>query len=124
MHILSKIDVNLVSSCLSCVHLYMAVHFIIIFHLLCMHDSYTMHMHAIGVPKGVTLLEFKQRLPEKQQQVQEQKVQALEGVVNEAELLECLDHHPSSFLKGKSRSILSLLCVKNVTLSIFICLMN
>ena len=31
---------NLISLCLSCVHLYMAVHFIIIFHLLCMHDSY------------------------------------------------------------------------------------
>ena len=45
---------------LPCVHLYMAVHFIIIFHLLCMHDSYTMHMHAIGVPEGVTLLESSQ----------------------------------------------------------------
>ena len=49
MHLLGKIDVNLVSSCLSCVHLYMAVHFIITFYLLCMHDSYAMHMHAISV---------------------------------------------------------------------------
>ena len=47
-------------------------------HLLCMHDSYTMHMHAIGVPEGVTLLEFEQGLPEEQQQVQEQEVQAPE----------------------------------------------
>ena len=75
MHLLDKIDVNLVSSCLSCVHLYMAVHFIIIFHLLCMHDSYTMHMHAIGVPERVMLLEFEQGLLEEQQQAQEQEVQ-------------------------------------------------
>ena len=29
------------------------------------------------------------------------------------ELSECPDHQPSSFLKGKPRSILSLLCCKN-----------
>ena len=33
MHLLSKLNVNLVSSCHSCAHLYMAVHFIITFHL-------------------------------------------------------------------------------------------
>ena len=112
MHILSKIDVNLVSSCLSCVHLYMAVHFFITFHLLCMHDSYTMHMHAIGVPEGVTLLEFEQVLLEEQQQAQEQEAQALKEGASE-EVLECPDHQPSSFLKGKPRSILSLLCFEN-----------
>ena len=74
MHLLGKIDVKLVSSCCSCVHPYMAVYFIITFHLLCIHDSYTMHMHAIGVPEGVTLLEFEQVLPEEQQQAQEQEV--------------------------------------------------
>ena len=102
----------------------MFVHFITAFNLFCIHDSYAMHMHAIGVPEGVTLLEFEQGLPEEPQQVQEQEVQALEGGVNEEELLECPDHQPSSFLKGKPRSILSLLCLKNVTLSIFICLMH
>ena len=76
MHLLSKICVNLVSLCLSCVHLYMTAHFIITFHLLCMHDSYTMHMHAIGVPERVTLLEFEQGLPKEQQQAQDQEVQA------------------------------------------------
>ena len=84
-------DVNLVLLCHSCVHLYMAVHFIITFHLLCMHDSYAMHMHAIGVPEGVTLLEFEQGLPEEQQQAQETEVQAPEGGANE-EVLECPDH--------------------------------
>ena len=44
--------------------------------------THAMHMHAIGVPEGVALLEFKQGLPEEQQQVQEQEVQALEGGVN------------------------------------------
>ena len=89
MQLLDKIDVKLVLSYCSCVHSYMAVHFIIIFHLLCMHDSYTMHMHAIGVPEGVTLLEFEPVLPEEQQQqAQEQEVQAPEEGVNE-EVLEC-----------------------------------
>ena len=101
----------------------MAIHFIITFHLFCIHDSYATHMYAIGVPEGVTLLEFEQGLPEEQQQAQEQEVQALEGA-NEEEVLECPDHQPSFFLKGKPQSILSLLCFKNVTLSIFICLMH
>ena len=121
MHLLSKMDVNLVSSYLSCVHLYMAVHFIITFHPFCMHDSYAMHMQTIGVPEEVTLLEFEQGLSEEQQQAQEQEVQAPEEGAN-VEVLECPDHQPSSFLKGKPRSILSLLCFgKMVTLSIFIC---
>ena len=113
MHLLSKINVNLESSCHSCVRLDMAVHFIITFHLLCMHDSYAMHMHAIGVPEGVTLLEFEQGLPEEQQQAQETEVQDPEGGASEEEVLECSDHQPSSFLKGKPRSIISLLCFEN-----------
>ena len=68
-------------------------------------------MHAIGVPEGVTLLEFEQVLPEEQPQAQEQEAQAPEGV--REEVLEFPDHQPSSFLKGKPRSILSLLCFKN-----------
>ena len=82
----------------------MAIHFIITFYLFCIHDSYAMHMHAIGVPEGVTLLEFEQGLPE---------VQAPEEGANEEEVLECPDHQPSSFLKGMPQSILSLLCFKN-----------
>ena len=74
MHLLSKINVNLESSCHSCVHLYMVVHFIITFHLFCIHASHAVHMHAIGVPKGVTLLEFKQEPQEEQQAAQEQEV--------------------------------------------------
>ena len=69
-------------------------------------------MHAIGVPEGVTLLEFEPVHPEEQQQAQEQEVQAPEEGVNE-EVLECPDHQPSSFLKGKPQSILRLLCFQN-----------
>ena len=77
----------------------MVVPLIITFHLVCIHDSYAMHMHAIGVPEGVTLLEFEQEFSEEQQQAQEQEVQAPKGV--NKEVLECPDHQPSSFLKGK-----------------------
>ena len=74
-----------------------------------MHSWYSfVHMHAIGSPKGVMLLEFKPELSEEQQAAQEQEVQA-EGV-NVEDLPECPDHQPSSFLKSKSRSIISLLC--------------
>ena len=66
-----------------------------------------------GVPEGVTLLEFEQGLPEEQQQAQETKVQALEEGANKEEVLECPNHQPSSFLKGKPWSILSLLCFEN-----------
>ena len=74
MHLLGKVDINLVSPWHSCVHLYMDVPSIITFHLLCIHDSYAMHIHTIGVLEGVTLLEFEQGLPEEQQQAQEQEV--------------------------------------------------
>ena len=52
----------------------MAVHVIVTLHLFCIHDSHAMYMHAIGVPKGVTLLEFKQEPQEEQQAAQEQEV--------------------------------------------------
>ena len=49
------------------------------------------------------LLEFKGA---SQEEVPE--VQAIDEAAAEEELPECPDHHPSSFLKGKPRSILSL----------------
>jgi hypothetical protein len=42
------------------------MHHIMSYHL-CIHDTYIVHMHTIGVPKGVTLLEYKQEQPEEQQ---------------------------------------------------------
>jgi hypothetical protein len=58
-------------------------------------------IHAIGVPEGVTLLEFKGALLEEdQEQSREPEEPACEGSAVE-ELPECSDHRPSSFLKGK-----------------------
>ena len=66
-------------------------------------------MHVVGSPEGVTLLEFEPEHQEEQQAAQEQEVQVKRGV-NIEDLPECPDHQPSSFLKGKPRSIISLLC--------------
>ena len=75
-------------------------------------------MYAIGSPKGVTLLEFEPEHQEEQQAAQEQEVQ-VEGGVNMEDLPECPNHQPSSILKGKPQSILSLLCFLNFNLSPF-----
>jgi hypothetical protein len=69
---------------------------------------------SIGVPEGVTLLDSKTGLLEEHQQVwepegQPQEVEG-EGGIDPEELLECPDHQPSSFLKGKPQSIISLPC--------------
>ena len=66
---------------------------------------FILRIHAIGVPDGVTLLEF-----EGVSQEEEPEVQAIDEAAAEEEFPECPDHHPSSFLKGKPRSILSLSC--------------
>jgi hypothetical protein len=64
-------------------------------------------IHAIGVPEGVTLLEFKGAFPEEdQEQPREPEDPAGEGVPEDV-LPECPDHHPSSFLKGKPRCMLT-----------------
>ena len=60
------------------------------------------------MPEGVTLLEFKGASQE-----EEPEVQAIDEAVAEEELPECPDHRPSSFLKGKPQSILSLSCFYN-----------
>jgi hypothetical protein len=71
-----------------------------------------MHVHAIGVPEGVTLLEFEGTcLEEQPSPVPEPQVQALEGVLKE-EVVDCPDHQPCNYVKGKPRSIISLLISK------------
>jgi hypothetical protein len=73
---------------------------------LCIHEIY-LCIHTIGVPKGVTLLEFEGALQEEEQkQPEEPEVPTSEGV-SEEEMPECPDHHPSSFLKGKPRCTLT-----------------
>ena len=65
---------------------------------------FILRIHAIGVSEGVTLLEFKGASQE-----EEPDLQATDEAATE-ELPECPDHRPSSFLKGKPRSIISLPC--------------
>jgi hypothetical protein len=65
-------------------------------------------MHAIGVPEGVTLLEFEKNLEEKPS---EQEVQAPEEAI-EGDVVDCPNHMPCNFVKGKPRSIMNLLISK------------
>ena len=73
-------------------------------------------MH-IRSSEGITLLEFDEEPEEQQEAPQpialEDEEQALE------DLPECPDHRPTSFLKGKPWSILSLLCFTKLYLSPF-----
>jgi len=58
----------------------------------------------LGAPQGVTLLEFAPPEPEEQQKDPPQ-----EGRAEEEDLPECPNHHPTTFIEGKPRRILSLL---------------
>jgi hypothetical protein len=79
-------------------------------------------MHAIGVPEGVTLLEFEGLNSEEHPPAEEQEVQAPEGGVNNEELPECHNHQPSSFLNGKPRCTLSLLHLAKIQFEYFMML--
>jgi hypothetical protein len=80
--------------------------------LLCIYDIHLLHIHAIGVPEGVTLLEFdgtSQEAPEVQQPEPEvQEVQPARDVPDVV-VIDCPNHIPCNFVKGKPRSIISLL---------------
>ena len=64
-------------------------------------------MH-LGSEEEITLLEFDE-VEEGDQQENPQAATPEGEEQNPEELPECLDHHPTSFLKGKPRSIISLL---------------
>ena len=67
---------------------------------------YVIFMH-LGSEEGITLLEFDE--VEEGDQQENPQAAAPEGTEqNPEELPECPDHRPTSFLKGKPRSILSL----------------
>jgi hypothetical protein len=57
--------------------------------LLCIHDIDSMHMHAIGVPEGVTLLEFEGTCLEVEEPAQAQEVQPTEPDHSEEVVLQC-----------------------------------
>jgi hypothetical protein len=75
-------------------------------------------MHAIGVSEGVTLLEFEKNLEE---QPAEQEVQAPEEAT-EGDVIDCPDHMPCNFIKGKPQSIISLI-ISEMQLSIMLYLL-
>jgi hypothetical protein len=79
-------------------------------------------MHAIGVLEGMMLLEFdgtSQEAPEVQQP--ESEAQEVQLAVEEPGdvVIECPDHKPCNFVKGKPQSIISLL-ISKIQLSIML----
>ena len=88
---------------------------------LCIHDTYFMQMHAIGAAEEITLVELEAN-PQENQKGQHQEAPG-EGEPKVDHLQECPDHHPSMFMKGKPRSILSLPCFTKCYLSP-LCLMH
>ena len=66
-----------------------------------------MHMHAIGATEGITLVELDAEPQEENQEVQHLEVPG-EGEPEADHLPECPYHQPSTFVKGKPRSIISL----------------
>ena len=79
--------------------------------------SYSMLMH-IGSTEEITLLEFNEEEEGDQQETPQATAPGEEEQTHE-EHLECLDHRPTSFLKGKPRSILSLLVFCKILLESF-----
>ena len=79
--------------------------------------SYAIFMH-LGSEEEITLLEFDEA--EEGDQQENPQVAVPEGVEqNPEELLECPDHHPTSFLRGKPRSIISLPVIYKCLLCIY-----
>ena len=80
--------------------------------------SYVIFMH-IGSTEEITLLEFNEE-EEGDQQETPQAAAPEEEEQTPEELPECLDHRPTSFLKGMPRSILSLQVFYKILLVSFI----
>ena len=79
-------------------------------------------MHAIGAAEEITLLELEADPQEENQEAQHQEDPST-GEPKVDHLLECPDHQPAMFVKGKPRSILSLPCFTKYYLSP-LCLMH
>ena len=73
---------------------------------LSMHHDILFHAHTYRIVRGVTLLEFEEEAEKNQEIPQPAAPEGEEPAIEE--LPECPDHRPTSFLKGKPRSILSL----------------
>ena len=73
-----------------------------------------MLMH-IGSSESITLLEFKEESEEQQEAPQAIDLEGEEQTLED--LPKCPDHRPTSFIKGKTQSILSLPCLIKYHLS-------
>ena len=120
MHLLSKQKVNLVITLIPCYsgHLCLCIISYHPYHYLCILVSYFALMH-IGSLEGITLLDIEAE--EENQEAPQQETPKSEQAPEE--LPECPDHRPTSFLKGKPQSILSLLYFYKYHLSP-LCLMH
>ena len=79
--------------------------------------SYAIFMH-LGSTEEITLLEFNKGEKGDQQEISQAAAPEEEDQTLE-ELPECPDHRPTSFLKGKPQSILSLLVFYKILLESF-----
>ena len=79
--------------------------------------SYAIFMH-LGSTEEITLLEINEGEEGDQQEIPQATAPEEEEQISE-ELSECPDHRPTSFLKGKPRSILILLYFIKLHLSPF-----
>ena len=66
-----------------------------------------MHMHTIGAAEEITLVELDADPQEESQEVQHQEIPK-EGELEVYHLPECPDYQPTTFVKGKPQSIISL----------------
>ena len=87
----------------------------------CMH-TFLFTEHAIGAPDVAVSFEL-QANPEGQEGSQEVEVQQV-GLEEPEEEVECPNHEPASFVKGKPRSILSLPLFSKVYLNMLYLLMH
>ena len=89
-----------------CKNAFIMYHHIILVSMYAFAISYAILMH-LGSTEEITLLEFNEGEEGDQQEIPQAAAPEEEEQIPE-ELPECPDHRPTSFLKGKPRSILSL----------------
>ena len=92
-------------------------HYFILVRMYAFAIPYAIFMH-LGSEEEITLLEINEGEEGDQQEIP-QATAPKEEEQNLEELLECPEHHPTSFLKGKPRSILSLLVFYKILLESF-----
>ena len=99
------------------VHLYFMHHDHYMSSLRCTYALALIHLHHIGSQEELLVVVQEEQIGTDPQEVQAQEVPEEEE--RGEDLPECVDHHPSSFERGKPRSILSLLLYKSNSFYIY-----